>query len=188
MSKITMVLILCIISMPCRFLYAQSVEKGLPAIIDFESPSFEGAAKQFPAPGSKRFYLHQPCDYKIVQGRPDLKFQIKSATNKEYVTGYGFVILKQNQAESFDFKRTRQRLMDDALPMIKQTITQDGFEFEQDAFTTVVEGRPLLMLRLRVAPKAGITADNVTLAWLTTRQPHGKFHSHPNEDYIVFES
>ena len=183
----TIVLVI-LFSMPFCLIYAQSSENGLAAGIDVEIPSFAGVSKHFPAPGTKRFYLHQPCDYKIVQGRPDLKFQIKNATGNEYVTGYGFVILKQNRAESFDFMRTRQQFVDDALPMIKQTITQDGFEFEQDAFTTVVEGRPLLMLRLRVAPEAEIATDSVTLDWLATRQPHRQFHSHPNEDYIVFES
>ncbi len=176
-----------IICMPVCFLYAQDLDTSLSANIDSEIPSFAGAASKFPAPGSKRFYLHQACDYKIVQGRPDMKFQIKNATRKEYVTGYGFVILENNHKESFDFKRTRQQFVDHALPLIKQTITQNGFEFEQDAFTTVLEGRPLLMVRLRVAPKAGETADSITLAWLTTRQPHRQFHSHPNEDYIVFE-
>lgn len=187
MKKRIMRLVILIICMPVCVVYAQGLEDGSSVNTYSATPSFAGAARQFPIPGSKRFYLHQPCDYKIVQGRPDLKFQMKNATSKEYVTGYGFVILKNNRPESFDFKRTTQQFVDHALPMIKQSITQDGFEFEQDAFTTVVEGRPLLMVRLRVAPNAGTTADSITLAWLTTRKPHRQFHSHPNEDYIVFE-
>jgi len=149
--------------------------------------SYADAAGRFPVPGTKRFYLQQPCDYKIVQGRPDLKFQIKSAIQPEYPTGYGFVLLRDDRPVSFDFERTRQRFVDDALPMVRQTIAQDGFVFEQEAFTTVAEGRPLLMVRLRVAPEGGNAGRSLRLAWLTTRQPHDRYHSHPNEDYIVFE-
>ncbi len=69
-------------------------------------PSFSWAAKLFPLPGTKRIYLHQPCDYRIVQARPDLKFQMKPATGGGPITGLGFVILKEGQPESFDLPRT----------------------------------------------------------------------------------
>jgi hypothetical protein len=186
-TKILMQIFIFITSMPFCILYAQNIETNTPLDSKTQTASYDSAAKLFPAPGSKRFYLHQPSDYKIVQGRPDLKFQIKNATNKEYVTGYGFVILKGKTAESFNFKRSRQQFADDALPMLKQTITQNGFEFEQDAFTTVVQGRSLLMVRLKITPQAKTESNSISLAWLMTRQPHRQFHSHPNEDYIEFE-
>ena len=155
---------------------------------DSEVPSFDNAASRFPLPGTKRIYLQQPGDYKIVQARPDFKLQMKSATFREYVTGFGFVILKNDKVESFDFERTQQQFVDKTFPMLKQRITQDGFVCEQIAFTTIVGGRPLVMVRMRVTPEKRTSADTFKLAWLTVRQPHRRFHSHSNEDYIVFES
>ena len=152
-----------------------------------EIPSFDNAAKLFPRPGSKRIYIHQPCDYKIVQVRPDFKLQIKDAIRHEYVTGFGFVILKGNQVKSFDFNRTRQVFVDSAIPILKQSITQDGFVFEQISYTTNVDNRPLIMVRMCITPENMKSPGTIKLAWLTVRQPHRCFHSHSNEDYIVFE-
>ncbi|HUT33664.1 MAG TPA: hypothetical protein VNE39_09305 [Planctomycetota bacterium] len=155
---------------------------------DADVPSFLWAAKLFPLPGTKRIYLHQPCDYRIVQARPDLKFQMKPATRGGEVTGFGFVIVKGGQPESFDFTRTQQQFEDHALPLLTQRIAQSGFVFQQTAFTAAgPSGRRLLMIRLRVTPEDSASPRTLTLGWLSVRQPHGRFHSHPNEDYIVFE-
>ena len=187
MPSCFMLPIVLMLRMPFSACAAEDLENGPSTGIDNGIPSYASAAGHFPAPGTKRFYLHQPCDYKIVQGRPDLKFQIKSAIQAEYVTGYGFVLLDDGKPVSFDFTRCGQQFVDDAVPMVRQTMTQGGFAFEQDAFTTLAAGRPVLMVRLRVAPEAGGAEDSLRLAWLTARQPHSRFHSHPNEDYIVFE-
>jgi len=151
-------------------------------------PSMDWAGKLFPAPGTKRIYLQQPCDEKIVEARPDLKILMKNATQGGYVTGLGFVILQDNRPESFDFTKTRQTFEDCAYPMLKQRVAQRGFVFEQTSFTTAdADGRPLLMIRMRIAPESEDSPRSLTLGWLSSRQPHHRYYSHGNEDYIVFE-
>ncbi len=156
------------------------------------TPTFSKMAALTPLPGTKRIYLQQPCDYKIVIARPDLKFQIYNAINPTarsvHATGYGFVIAGDSAARSFDYRRTEQHFESDRLPLLTQRISQDGFDFEQKSFTTTdVQGRPLLMVRLTVTRRSSQSPRNLELGWLTVRDLHGRFYSHTNEDYIVFE-
>lgn len=156
-----------------------------------ETPSFAGVAQRHPLPGTKRVYLQQPCDEKIVEARSDLKLMMKHATAGGYVTGFGFAILgsKPEQAvASFDFDKTQQQFEDGALPLLKQTIVQAGFVFEQTAFTTTdAADRRIVMLRMRVTRENDASPRALTLAWLSIRQPCARYYSHGNEDYIVFE-
>ncbi len=72
-------------------------------------PSYELLSKYYSLPGTKRIFLHQPCDYKIVEARPDLKFLMKDATATDLSpTGFGFILIVDGKPESFDFKRTEQ--------------------------------------------------------------------------------
>jgi hypothetical protein len=178
-------------------------EPGLPsgksaaasevAAKDSDIASFAGVSRLFSRPGTKRVYLHQPCDEKIVEARPDLKLLMKPATVGGYVTGLGFAILGDNKSrpvESFDYAKTGQQFEDHALPLLKQTVIQAGFVFEQTTFTTVSAdalGRRLVMLRMRVTPENEQSPRTLALAWLTVKQPHARYYSHGNEDYIVFE-
>ncbi len=153
-------------------------------------PSYSSVASITPLPGTKRIYLQQPCDYKIVTARPDMKFQLYDATPEKSrrVNGYGFVIAHDSDVLSFDFDKTEQRFERDRLPLLTQRISQEGFAFEQKSFTTTAAGgRPVLMVRLTVIRQPGTPSKTLTLAWLTARAPHSRFYSHQNEDYIVFE-
>lgn len=154
------------------------------------SPTYSSMAAVTPQPGTKRIYLQQPCDYKIVTARPDLKFLIYDATPEKsgHVNGYGFVIVHDSKAVSFDYDKTEQQFERDCLPLLTQRVSQGGFTFEQKSFTTTAaDGRPLLMVRLTVIRQPGAPAQTLKLAWLTVKAPHSRFYSHPNEDYIVFE-
>lgn len=152
------------------------------------SPSYAAATKLFPPPGTKRIYLQQPCDDRIVQGRPDLKFQMKPAIGQQTIVGVGFVILKEGRPESFEFDRTEQQFADRAYPMLTQKISQSGFVFEQTSFTTADSaGRRFLAIRMRVARENDASPKQLALGWLAVCQPHNAFQSHGNEDYIVFE-
>jgi hypothetical protein len=158
-----------------------------------KTPSYSAMAALTPPPGTKRIYLQRPCDYKIVTARPDLKFQIYNAISPDsvrtmHVTGYGFVIVGNSKAVSFDYTNTEQRFEKDRLPLLTQRTSQDGFIFEQISFTTTdATGRPLLMVRLRATQQASGSPQALKLAWLTVRDAHPRFYSHANEDYIVFE-
>lgn len=155
------------------------------------TPSYSAMAAITPLPATKRIYLQQPCDYKIVTARPDLKFLLYAATSSAdpmYLTGYGFVIARDSKAVSFDYNHTEQLFENERLPLLTQRISQDGFAFEQKSFTTTdAGGRPLLMVRLRVTRQAGHSARSLELAWLTVRDAQPRFSSVANEDYIVFE-
>jgi hypothetical protein len=146
-----------------------------------------------PQPGTKRIYLQQPCDYKSVAARPDLKFQMYHAidppgTRTLHVNGYGFVRARGAEAVSFPYERTEQRFENCRLPLLTQRVSEDGVQFEQTSFTTSdAAGRPLLMVRLRVKRQSDTAARELQLGWLTVRAPHARFYSHSNEDYIVFE-
>ena len=153
-----------------------------------EVPSYETVSALFPLPGTKRIYLHQPCDTMIVEARPDLKLMMKRALGGGPVTGLGFVLSGAGQEGNFDYTRTRQQFEEQAFPLLKQTVAQAGFVFEQTAFTTTDDSdRRLVMIRLRVTPESGAAADALALAWLSVAQPQHLFYSHGNEDYIVFE-
>ena len=164
---------------------------GEEAAGDSDAPSFAGVSRLFPLPGTKRMYLHQPSDYKIVEARPDMKLLMKNATGGGYVTGLGFVILNHGQdkrIESLDFAKTHQQFEDNAFPLLKQKVIQAGFVFEQTAFTTTDDAdRGLLRVRMRVTPENNESSRALTLAWLAVRQPQDRYYSHGNEDYIVFE-
>jgi hypothetical protein len=158
-------------------------------------PSYAKVSQWFPLPGSKRIYLHQPCDREIVEARPDMKILMKRATGDGPVTGGGFVLLGDKASQdanqsvaSLDFTKTRSQFEDHALPLLKQTVSQSGFVFEQTSFTTTdAAGRPILMGRMRVVPENAESPRTLSLGWLTVRQPHHAYYSHGNEDYIVFE-
>jgi hypothetical protein len=165
-----------------------------------KTPSYSAMAALTPLPGTRRIYLQQPCDHKIVIARPDLKFQIYNAISpvpieSMHLTGYGFVIAHNSKAVSFNYDNTEQRFEEDRLPLLTQRISQDGFVFEQKSFTTTdATGRPLLTVRLRVTGQAGRSPRTLELAWLTVRGTHSRFYSHWNkdyqewyEDYVVFE-
>jgi hypothetical protein len=153
-----------------------------------EVPSYETVSALFPLPGTKRIYLHQPCDTMIVEARPDLKLTMKRALGGGPVTGLGFVLSGAGQEGNFDYTRTRPQFEEQAFPLLKQTVAQAGFVFEQTAFTTTDDSdRRLVMIRLRVTPESGAAADALALAWLSVAQPQHLFYSHGNEDYIVFE-
>lgn len=152
--------------------------------------SLAAASKLYPLPGTKRVFLHRPADYKIVTARPDLKLQIKNATTGGglHLTGYGFVLVGKDGLESFDFDRTRLRFEQNSLPLLCERVVQAGFVFEQTVFTTTdANDRPVVLLRLRIVPENDRSGHVLKLAWLTVRDAHGRFHSHSNEDYIVFE-
>lgn len=156
-------------------------------------PDFSKMAALAPRPGTKRVYLQQPCDYKIVTARPDLKFQMYDAAEPAskrgtLVTGYGFVLMDGSTAISFDYQNTRLSFENGRFPLLTQRVSQAGFDFEQTSFTTTgPAGRPLLMVRLKVHRQESRAARRLELAWLTVRDLHARFYSHPNEDYIVFE-
>lgn len=156
-----------------------------------KTPCYETVSALFPPPGTKRVYLHQPRDFMIVEARPDLKLIMKRALGGAPATGLGFALLNggaDGRPASFDYPRTRQQFEELALPLLKQTIAQAGFVFEQTAFTTAdASNRRLVMIRLRVTPESGPAADTLALAWLSVAQPQPSFYSHGNEDYIVFE-
>ncbi len=156
-----------------------------------KTPSYNAMASLTPLPGTKRIYLQQPCDYKIVTARPDLKFLVYAATSSAdpmYLTGYGFVIARDSKAVSFDYNHTEQIFENERLPLLTQRVSQDGFVFEQKSFTTTYTGgRPLLMVRLRVTRQSGQSPRSLELAWLTVRDAQPRFSSVSNEDYIVFE-
>lgn len=155
-----------------------------------ESPSLAAVSHLYVRPGTKRVFLHQPADYKIVTARPDLKLQIKSATaaGELHPTGYGFVIVDGGKLQSFAFDRGQLRFEHNALPLLTEKIAQAGFVFEQTVFTTAdAADRRVVMLRLRIVPENGRSAKVLKLAWLTVRDSHERYQSDPNEDYIVFE-
>ena len=156
-----------------------------------KTPSYSAMAALTPPPATKRIYLQQPCDYKIVTSRPDLKFLVYAATSSAdpmYLTGYGFVIARDSKAVSFDYNHAEQLFENERLPLLTQHISQDGFAFEQKSFTTTdAGGRPLLMVRLRVTRQPGQSPRSLELAWLTVRDAQPRFSSVSNEDYIVFE-
>jgi hypothetical protein len=156
-----------------------------------KTPSYNAMASLTPLPGTKRIYLQQPCDYKIVTARPDLKFLLYAATSSAdpmYLTGYGFVIARDSKAVSFNYNHTKQIFENERLPLLTQRISQEGFAFEQKSFTTTDGGgRPLLMVRLKVTRLAGQSPRFLDLAWLTVRDAQPRFSSVSNEDYIVFE-
>jgi hypothetical protein len=133
--------------------------------------------------------LHQPCDYKIVEARPDLKFLMKDATATDLSpTGFGFILIVDGKPESFDFKRTEQHFARGAFPLLTQQIVQAGFVFRQTSFTTEdAAGRRLVMVRLQIRRENSSSPRVVKLGWLSVRAPHTRYYSHPNEDYIVFE-
>jgi hypothetical protein len=150
--------------------------------------SLADARRLYPAPGNRRAYLHQPCDYKTVTARPDLKFQTLSATGGTYYrTGFGFVLLKGGRAVSFDFDRVAQHLEQGCLPLLMQQVAQDGFQFTLQSFTTQTgDGRPVIMLRLTVW-RCAASPESVQVGFLAVRAPHERFLSHAQDDYIVFE-
>jgi hypothetical protein len=156
-----------------------------------KTPSYCAMAALTPLPATKRIYLQQPCDYKIVTVRPDLKFLVYAATGSAdpmYLTGYGFVIARDSKALSFEYNNTKQLFENERLPLLTQRISQDGFDFEQKSFTTAdAGGRPLLMVRLGVTRQPGQSPRSLDLAWLTVRDNQPRFSSVSNEDYIVFE-
>ena len=152
-------------------------------------PSYELLSKHLSLPGTKRIFLQQPCDYKIVEGRPDLKFLMKDATATDLSpTGFGFILIVDGKPQSFDFKRTEQHFARGALPLLTQRIVQAGFVFQQTSFTTEdAAGRRLVMVRLQIRRAKSSSPRVVKLGWLSVRSAHARYYSHENEDYIVFE-
>ena len=143
--------------------------------------SFEKASRQYAASGNKRAYLQQPCDSRIVAARPDLKLQLYNALAGCFRTGFGFVLLNDGAPESFDFTQTKQRFADNALPILTQHVSQKGFWFHQEAFTTRdKKGRSVIMLRLSIWREHG-EPSSVRLGFLMSRAQHSY------DDYIPFE-
>lgn len=146
------------------------------------------ARRLYPAPGNKRAYLQQPGDALIVTARPDLKFQLYPAiADTLEKTGVGFVLVEGTTQASFDYERVEQSFDFGALPLLTQRVTQAGFHFTLESFTTRdPRDRGLLLLRMTVwrTPAAAATVD---LSFLATQAPHEQYCSHPNEDYIPFE-
>ncbi len=153
-------------------------------------PSYAAMSAITPLPGTKRIYLQQPCDHRIITVRPDMKFLTYAAAPKHsgQVVGYGFVIINDSSVVSFDYETMEQSFEKECLPLLTQRVSQQGFSFEQTAFTTMTkDGRKLLLVRLAIQRLSAESERNLTLAWLTVSAPHSRFYSHPNEDYIVFE-
>ncbi len=77
---------------------------------------------------------------------------MQDATSESlFPTGFGFVLVKDGKPESFDFERTEQRLVRNALPLLIQRVTQGGFVFQQTAFTTEdAAARRIVMVRLQI--------------------------------------
>ncbi|MBA4388398.1 MAG: hypothetical protein C0404_10480 [Verrucomicrobia bacterium] len=149
--------------------------------------SLEEARRFYPAPGNRRAYLQQPCDTRIVVARPDLKFQLYNALCAGLKTGFGFVLLVDGKPVSLDFDRVEQRFDCGALPILSQRISQAGFHFHQESFTTRdALGRGVVMLRLTVWRQAGEPAA-LELGFLMTRASGGAYSTLGNEDYIPFE-
>ena len=152
--------------------------------------SLADARRLYPPPGNRRAYLHQPGDDCIVAARPDLKFQVYRATagRPYYRTGFGFVLLQGTRPPvPFDFDRVEQRFELGCLPLLSQRVTQDGFDFVLDSFTTQdAAGRSLIRLRLTVWRRRNVP-DAIEVGWLATRARQQAFVSHANEDYIEFE-
>jgi hypothetical protein len=150
--------------------------------------SLSDAHRNYPAPGNKRAYIHQSCDNRIVTARPDLKFQIYNALSGRFKTGFGFVLLVDGKPEAFDFERVEQRFENGAFPILSQRISQRGFRFFLESFTTKdLQNRGVIMLRLSVW-RIKENPANVEIGFLLTHAKHAEFSSHPNEDYIPFES
>lgn len=150
--------------------------------------TMEEAARLYPAPGNKRAYLQQPCDHRIVAARPDLKFQLHHALVARYKTGFGFVLMVAGKPVPFDFEQVDQKFEAGAFPLLNQHVTQGGYRFALESFTTQdAKGRGVVMLRL-TAWRQGNEPAAVELGFLVTRAPSGSYSSHPNEDYIPFES
>lgn len=152
-----------------------------------EKTNFKGgdAARFYPAPGTRRAYLHQPCDNRIVVARPDLKFQIYNSLDASYKTGFGLALHQPGQLDSFDFTRVEQRFEAGAFPLLKQQISQAGYRFFLESFTTRDgAGRGVVMLRL-TCWRLGDTPSAMDLGFLMVRGR--SYSSHENEDYIPFE-
>lgn len=150
--------------------------------------SFPEACRLYPKPGNRRAYLQQPCDYRIVAGQPDLKFQLYNVFSANFKTGFGFVLLENGKPASFDFDRVEQKFDGGALPILSQRISQAGFTFCQESFTTRdSKGRGVILLRLTISGDEGGPAA-VDLGFLMTRADGGAFSSFGNDDYIPFES
>ncbi len=157
---------------------------------DAVPPSYAAMSAITPLPGSKRIYLQQPCDHRIITVRPDMKFLTYEAAPQQsgMVVGYGFVIVNDSSVVSFDYETMEQSFEEECLPLLTQRVSQQGFSFEQKSFTTTMkDGRKLLLVRLTIKRLSAESARNLTLAWLTVQAPHSRFYSHANEDYIVFE-
>ena len=147
--------------------------------------SLAEAARFYPAPGNRRAYLQQPCDTRIVVAQPDLKFQLCNTRAAGFKTGFGFVLLVDGKPVSFDFERVEQRFDDGALPLLSQRVSQAGFHFYLESFTTRDrQGRGVVMLRLTVWRQAAEPAA-VDVGFLMTRATGGMYS---NEDYIPFEA
>lgn len=158
---------------------------------DTMPPSYAAMSAITPLPGSKRIYLQQPCDHRIITVRPDLKFLTYEAApdHSGLVVGYGFVIVSDSSVVSFDYETMEQSFEKECLPLLTQRVSQQGFSFEQKSFTTTArDGRKLLLVRLALKRLSVESSRRLTLAWLTVGAPHSRFYSHANEDYIVFES
>lgn len=147
------------------------------------------ARRFYPAPGNRRAYLQQSCDNKIVVARPDLKFQIHRAIGNGVLvkTGFGFALSEAAGIVSFDFDRVEQKFEMDFVPILSQRVSQAGFQFDLESFTTRdSSGRGVIMLRLTVWRRKD-SPSAVELAFLATRARQDKYSTYPNEDYIEFE-
>ncbi len=149
--------------------------------------SLSDAVRLYPLPGNRRAYLHQPCDYKTVVVRPDMKFQMHDAIGESYYrTAFGLVLLHDGRPVSFDFDRVEQSFELNCLPLLSQQVTQNGFRFVLESHTTVAAGRGVVMLRLTVW-RCGKSPESVDIGWLAVRNIYQRFVSLDNDCYIVFE-
>lgn len=142
-----------------------------------------------PPPGNCRAFLQQPCDTTIIAARPDLKVVVYPALGapQDRRIGLGFVLLDNAKPVSFDFDHVEQRFAMDCLPLLTQSVLQDGFRFTLDSFSRRLDdGRGLLHFRMTVWRSAG-APESVELGWLAAEDFGWRFASHPNLDYVPFE-
>jgi hypothetical protein len=146
---------------------------------------------------TKRAYIQQAGDYKIVEVKPDFSIIVNDATLRKeipgrpfswQVEGLGWLIGEDRHMP--DFNKTEQCLYEGYIPIHICNYRENQIEYEQVTFTAKVCGVPMLLSKLKIEnlhPGKAQTAL-ITYSTIKCRFCELQVYEERDEDYIPFRS
>lgn len=146
---------------------------------------------------TKRAYIQQPGDYKIVEVKPDFSILVNDSTLRKEIPGRafsweveGFAWLIGEDKHMPDFNKTEQSLYEGYIPIHICNYTESLFEYEQVTFTTKLDSIPMILSKLKIRNQHPEKAQTATITYSTIncRFCELQVYEERDEDYIPFRS